>query len=119
MPDTAVTASTPVVDEAVIDVAAEAGIAAMPGANTPTEMLRAHRAGAPLVKLFPVPAGGSQWVRSLLGPLPFLKVVPTNGVDESMPLMIFGRSVSIRRRVTGLAINTSRRPSALSAIGAI
>ena len=44
-------------------------------------MMRAHRAGAPLIKLFPAPAGGPAWVRSLLGPLPFLRVVPTNGVD--------------------------------------
>lgn len=72
---------SPVVDEEVIDVAKDAGLASMPGANTPTEMMRAHRAGAPLVKLFPAPAGGPTWIRSLLGPLPFLKVVPTNGVD--------------------------------------
>ena len=55
----------------------------MPGAHTPTEMLVAHELGAPLVKLFPAPAGGPTWLRSLLGPLPFLRVVPTNGVDES------------------------------------
>ncbi len=72
---------SPVVDEAVIAAAAELGVAAMPGAHTPTEMLRAHRAGAQLVKLFPAPAGGPVWLRSVLAPLPFLKVVPTNGVD--------------------------------------
>ncbi|MEM7482078.1 MAG: 2-dehydro-3-deoxyphosphogluconate aldolase [Acidobacteriota bacterium] len=72
---------SPVVDEAVIGAAARLGVAAMPGAHTPTEMLRAHRAGAQLVKLFPCPAGGPVWLRSVLGPLPFLKVVPTNGVD--------------------------------------
>ncbi|MDX1385707.1 MAG: 2-dehydro-3-deoxyphosphogluconate aldolase [Thermoanaerobaculia bacterium] len=74
---------SPVVDEAVIEVAREAGVAAMPGTHTPTEMLRAHRAGAPLVKLFPSPAGGPAWVASVLGPLPFLRIVPTNGVDAT------------------------------------
>ena len=73
---------SPVVDETVIAVAAELGVACMPGCHTPTEMLRAHRAGAPLCKLFPAPAGGPAWVRSVLGPMPFLKIVPTNGVDE-------------------------------------
>lgn len=72
---------SPVTDEAVIAAAAELGVASMPGAHTPTEMLRAHRAGAPLVKLFPAPAGGPAYLRSVLAPLPFLKVVPTNGVD--------------------------------------
>ncbi|WP_181197335.1 bifunctional 4-hydroxy-2-oxoglutarate aldolase/2-dehydro-3-deoxy-phosphogluconate aldolase [Enhygromyxa salina] len=72
---------SPVVDEAVIAAAAALGVAAMPGTHTPTEMFRAHRAGAQLCKLFPAPAGGPAWLRSVLGPLPFLKVVPTNGID--------------------------------------
>ena len=72
---------SPVVDEAVVQAASSHDVAIVPGACTPTEMLRAHRCGAPLVKLFPEPAGGSAWLRSLLGPLPFLRVVPTNGVD--------------------------------------
>jgi Entner-Doudoroff aldolase len=73
---------SPVVDEAVIRSAGNLGVAAMPGTHTPTEMLLAHRAGAQLCKLFPAPAGGPDWVRSVLGPMPFLKIVPTNGVDE-------------------------------------
>lgn len=72
---------SPVVDEAVIAAADALGVAAMPGTHTPTEMLRAHRAGAQLCKLFPAPAGGPRWLKSVLGPLPFLKVVPTNGID--------------------------------------
>jgi Entner-Doudoroff aldolase len=73
---------SPVVDEAVIEAAEQLGVASMPGTHTPTEMLRAHRAGASLCKLFPAPAGGPAWVRSVLGPMPYLKIVPTNGVDE-------------------------------------
>ena len=72
---------SPVTDEVVIRRATELGVASIPGGHTPTELLAAHRAGAPLVKLFPAPAGGPAWLRSLLAPLPFLKVVPTNGVD--------------------------------------
>jgi 2-dehydro-3-deoxyphosphogluconate aldolase / (4S)-4-hydroxy-2-oxoglutarate aldolase len=72
---------SPVCDEAVIRRATELGVASLPGCHTPTEMLTAHRWGAPLLKLFPAPAGGPVWLRSLLAPLPFLKVVPTNGVD--------------------------------------
>ncbi len=71
---------SPVVDEAVIDAALSLGVTAMPGCHTPTEMLRAHRAGAPLQKLFPAPADGAAYVRSCLGPMPFLRIVPTNGV---------------------------------------
>ena len=71
---------SPVVDENVIAAALGGGAVAMPGAQTPTEMLRAHRAGAALIKLFPAPAGGPTYVRSVLAPLPFLRIVPTNGV---------------------------------------
>lgn len=74
---------SPVVDEAVIKAARELGVAAMPGVHTATEMLRAHRAGAQLQKLFPAPAGGPAYVRACLGPMPFLHIVPTNGVDKS------------------------------------
>jgi len=71
---------SPVVDEAVIDEASALGVAVMPGCATPTEMLRAHRAGAPLQKLFPAQAIGPAWVKQTLGPLPFLNIVPTSGV---------------------------------------
>jgi Entner-Doudoroff aldolase len=74
---------SPVVDEAVIARANDLGVAMMPGCHTPTEFLAAHRAGAPLQKLFPAPAGGPAYLRACLGPLPFLKIVPTNGVDAS------------------------------------
>lgn len=73
---------SPVVDERIIAAANEMEVACMPGCHTPTEMLRAHHAGAQLCKLFPAPAGGPGWVRSVLGPMPYLKIVPTNGVDE-------------------------------------
>lgn len=74
---------SPVTDPSVITAASRLGVAAMPGAHTPTEMVQAHRAGAPLVKLFPAPAGGPAYLRSVRGPLPFLRVVPTAGVDET------------------------------------
>ncbi len=71
---------SPVVDEAVIRRATSHGVASMPGASTPTEMLLAYRAGACLQKLFPEPGTGPAWVKQTLGPLPFLNIVPTSGV---------------------------------------
>ncbi len=77
---------SPVTDPEVIHAASRLGVAAMPGTHTPTEMLTAHRAGAPLQKLFPAPGLGPAYVRSCLAPLPFLRIVPTNGVDEDNAL---------------------------------
>lgn len=72
---------SPVMDPEIIALAHTLGVPILPGVHTPTEMLAAHRAGAPVLKLFPGPAGGPAYLRSALAPLPFLRVVPTNGVD--------------------------------------
>ena len=73
---------SPVVDEAVIRSAREMGVASFPGTHTATEMMQAHRLGADFCKLFPAPAGGPDYLKAILGPLPFLKIVPTNGADQ-------------------------------------
>ena len=72
---------SPVVNTDVIETATALGVASIPGCSSPTEMLTAHEAGAPLVKLFPAPAAGAAWLKVVLGPLPFLKIIPTSGVD--------------------------------------
>jgi len=74
---------SPVVDETVIEEAKRLGAAMMPGTHTPTEMLCAYRAGAPLQKLFPAPGIGPAYVKACLGPMPFLRIVPTSGVDAT------------------------------------
>lgn len=71
---------SPVVDLEIIREAQRLGVAMMPGCATPTEMLQAHRAGAQLQKLFPAQAIGPAWVKQTLGPMPFLRIVPTSGV---------------------------------------
>ena len=53
----------------------------IPGALTPTEVITAWRAGADYVKIFPCSAmGGAGYLKSLLAPFPFLKLIPTGGV---------------------------------------
>jgi len=74
---------SPVMDPQVISTGLSEGVAVIPGCHTPTEMLAAHRAGAPLQKLFPAPGNGPAYVRACLGPLPFLKIVPTQGIDAA------------------------------------
>lgn len=60
----------------------EAGVAVMPGALTPTEVLTAWNAGADMVKVFPANAlGGASYLKSLKAPLPHIRLVPTGGVN--------------------------------------
>ena len=73
---------SPGFDAATIAAAHEAGIAAMPGALTPTEVIAAWKAGADVVKIFPCSAlGGASYLRALKGPLPQVKLMPTGGVN--------------------------------------
>jgi 2-dehydro-3-deoxyphosphogluconate aldolase/(4S)-4-hydroxy-2-oxoglutarate aldolase len=73
-------AMSPVTDEAVIAESHRLGMLAVPGAGSATEILRAHRAGARLVKVFPSgPLGGPEFLRKVRGPLPHIPLVPTSG----------------------------------------
>lgn len=74
---------SPVTDEAVIEATLELDVVAMPGGGTATEMTWAYRFGAQLQKFFPAPINGPEHVRMLLGPLPFLRIVPTSGVTAA------------------------------------
>ena len=71
---------SPVFDPEVVAAAQRLEVAVMPGAFTPTEILRAHRAGADVVKVFPSEALGPAFVRGVLAPMPFLRLMPTGGV---------------------------------------
>lgn len=54
----------------------------MPGALTPTEVIRAWEAGADAVKVFPADAaGGARYLKSLKAPLPQVRLMPTGGVN--------------------------------------
>ena len=72
---------SPTLDRGVVRYCRDQGIASLPGAFTPTELLEAWRAGAALVKLFPASALGPRYLREVLAPLPFLHVVPSGGVS--------------------------------------
>jgi len=58
------------------------GVAVLPGALTPTEVVQAWTAGADLVKVFPAGAlGGASYLKALKAPLPHIELVPTGGVS--------------------------------------
>ncbi len=77
---------SPHTDEALIAAIAARGVAAVPGALTPTEILRAHRAGAAAVKLYPARGVGPDALRDLLGPFPAIRFIPTGAIPaEEIP----------------------------------
>lgn len=65
----------------VIATTKKNGKISCPGALTPTEAITAWNAGADYVKIFPCSAvGGASYLKALLAPFPFLKIIPTGGV---------------------------------------
>lgn len=74
---------TPAVRPAVIAAATNRDTLVLAGGITPSELLQAHEAGAALLKLFPARLGGPAYLKDILAPLPFLKLVPTGGVSAT------------------------------------
>ena len=53
----------------------------VPGAFTPTEILRAWQAGADVVKVFPATKLGPAFFKDRKGPRPHIKLTPTGGIS--------------------------------------
>lgn len=72
---------SPHCDELLADAMLETGLAVMIGAFTPSEIVRAHRLGSDVVKLFPGSQAGPSYLRALRGPYPDIPLMPTGGVN--------------------------------------
>ncbi|MFZ5971814.1 MAG: bifunctional 4-hydroxy-2-oxoglutarate aldolase/2-dehydro-3-deoxy-phosphogluconate aldolase [Bacteroidota bacterium] len=56
----------------------------VPGASTLNEIVHAHQLGADMVKIFPANyLGGPGFVEAIKAPCPWIKVMPTGGVEGS------------------------------------
>jgi 2-dehydro-3-deoxyphosphogluconate aldolase/(4S)-4-hydroxy-2-oxoglutarate aldolase len=75
----------PTLDPGVARLCNKRKVAYLPGCTTVSEISRAEELGAEIVKLFPSSAlNGPEFVRSLRGPMPWSRVMPTgNGVQFS------------------------------------
>ena len=72
---------SPSLDVHVITYCLDHGVLPVPGVFTPTEMYTAHKAGAPLIKIFPAGSVGPQYIKDLLGPFKGMKLLPVGGVS--------------------------------------
>jgi len=73
---------SPNFDEDVVKFTKKEGLVSVPGACTPTEIYRAHKAGADIIKLFPfVEIGGLGFLKAVRGPLPFVRYLLCGGAN--------------------------------------
>jgi 2-dehydro-3-deoxyphosphogluconate aldolase/(4S)-4-hydroxy-2-oxoglutarate aldolase len=73
---------SPITDPEIIATTIRYGKISIPGAFTPTEIVRAWTLGGDVIKVFPATALGPQYFKDILAPLPQLKLTPTGGVDQ-------------------------------------
>ena len=67
----------------IVAFAAKQGIAVLPGALTPTEVVEAWTAGADFVKVFPcAPVGGDKYIKALNTALPLIPLIAAGGVNQ-------------------------------------
>ncbi len=68
--------------EAVAKLCNRKRVAYMPGCGSVTEISQAHEWGCDVVKLFPgAQVGGPAFVKAVMGPMPWTKIMPTGGVE--------------------------------------
>lgn len=58
-------------------------VAYLPGAATATEITTAEEWGVEIVKLFPGQTLGPEFIKAVLGPCPWHRLMPTGGVDST------------------------------------
>jgi 2-dehydro-3-deoxyphosphogluconate aldolase / (4S)-4-hydroxy-2-oxoglutarate aldolase len=72
----------PCLVEEVARVCNRRRVAYFPGCGSVTEIGLAHELGCDVVKLFPgASVGGPDFVKAVMGPMPWTKIMPTGGVD--------------------------------------
>ncbi len=73
---------SPILDLETVAFCNRNKIAALPGALTPNEIFAAHKAGADLIKVFPVSAvGGVSYLKAVKTVFPQIEFVPTGGIN--------------------------------------
>ncbi|WP_186446146.1 bifunctional 4-hydroxy-2-oxoglutarate aldolase/2-dehydro-3-deoxy-phosphogluconate aldolase [Paenibacillus cremeus] len=75
---------SPNMNEDVIKTTKQLGLYSIPGAFTPTEIVRACEVGADMVKVFPINVVGAEYIRQLRGPLEDIPFMATGGVKLDM-----------------------------------
>lgn len=74
---------SPHTDPALIEATLAAGLEAIPGAQTATDIVTARAAGARLIKLFPAGPLGTAYLRAMAGPFRDVMFLPTGGIRHN------------------------------------
>ena len=80
---------SPAVNLSVIEMCRRYDKMILPGAMTPTEIITAWQAGADIIKVFPSDVLGPDFLKTVRGPFPQVRLLPTGGVNlETIPAFL-------------------------------
>jgi 2-dehydro-3-deoxyphosphogluconate aldolase / (4S)-4-hydroxy-2-oxoglutarate aldolase len=71
----------PTLNEDIAYLCNQRKIAYIPGCGSVNEISRAERLGVEICKYYPGSTGGPQFIRNLMGPMPWSRLMPTGGVE--------------------------------------
>lgn len=75
--------TSPGLNQKIVDFAAQKGIAVLPGALTPTEIITAWEAGGDYIKVYPcAELGGDRYIKALKAALPQIPLIAAGGVNQ-------------------------------------
>ncbi len=86
---------SPCVVPELVDLAHDAGAAALLGGFTPSEVMAAIRAGADVVKIFPASSGGPTHLAALRAIFPQTAFCPTGGVSAENAATYFAAGAAV------------------------
>lgn len=87
---------SPHFSEEVATVCNRYGIPYLPGCMTIREMVQALEAGCDILKLFPANNFSPSFIKSVKGPLPYVQIMPTGGINaENMKEWIDAGAVAV------------------------
>ena len=98
-------------DREVTSVAKNNNTFVIQGAATPTEAVNAWQSGVDMVKIYPVEfLGGPRYLRSLKGPLPFLKLMASGDItpENAFDYLKYACAVSLNQSFFDKALIRSR-----------
>ncbi len=98
---------SPDTNEEIIRLTREQGLVSIPGAMTPTEILRAYNAGADFVKVFPADFLNPTYFKAVHAPLSQIPMLAVGGINqENLPLYL--QAGAVGAAVGGVLVNKAR-----------
>lgn len=102
---------SPIFKREIVEASHAGDVPVMQGAFTPTEALAAHEAGTDIIKVFPADVLGMPFLKGILAPMPFLKLLPTGGVT------LYNAGDWVRAGAVGVGVGSALLDSAAIAEG--